>query len=238
MSVPFVPLIPLILAGGKSRRMGYPKHLLQLPDGTPFYKHLWNLLRQTCPDASTIYISLAQDSPLDAFLHNLAATCEYLDTASLAIIRDLETNNSSESGGPAQGLLSAFRSNPTATWLVVAIDYPLLTANALQRLRDVYTPPVTCFRNSEGYPEPLIGVWSPEALGRLAENVRSGKSSGPCAVVRELGGFQVDITTEESACLTNVNTQRDWDQVLRIIVAREPDQCVFHEEERTMRLGS
>ncbi|KAL6872241.1 bifunctional molybdenum cofactor biosynthesis protein [Trichoderma longibrachiatum] len=204
-------LKPLILAGGRSTRMGSPKHLLQFPDGTPLYQHQVKLLRQALPSVTTIYMSLAKDSQLDTYLQNA-------DDHNIKIIYDTRDNHDeAQSGGPAQGLLAAHEFDPKATWLVLAVDYPLLTVDLLQQLQDAYQPPVTCFRNGEGYCEPLLGIWSPEALRRLQDNLRQGRSSGPSAVVRQLGGHQIDPETESDRVLMNVNAQADWDKVVRLL---------------------
>ncbi|TFA99561.1 hypothetical protein CCMA1212_008576 [Trichoderma ghanense] len=204
-----IKLKPLILAGGRSTRMGSPKHLLQFPDGTPLYQHQINLLRQAFPSVTTIYISLAKDSPLDTWLRNAK-------DLNVEIIYDTQPNHDeAQSAGPAQGLLSAHEFDPAATWLVLAVDYPLLTVDLLQQLQDSYQPPVTCFRNGEGYCEPLLGIWSPEALRLLQDNVQQGRSSGPSAVVRQLGGHQIDPVTQSDMVLMNVNAQADWDKVLQ-----------------------
>ncbi|KAK4148472.1 bifunctional molybdenum cofactor biosynthesis [Chaetomidium leptoderma] len=204
-------LTPLIFAGGKSTRMQSPKHLLQLPDGRPLYQHQIDLLARTLPTTPVIYISLAQDSELDDYLQSLASTTTSKNPTSHAttnleakpkvkVIHDLTPNQSpeSESAGPAAGLLAAHNAQPDTTWLVIACDYPLLTTTALQQLCRAYHPPVTCFRNRDGYCEPLVGIWSPEALGRLAERVdaaaRGGggcssgrRGVGPSRVVKENG---------------------------------------------------
>ncbi|SPQ25720.1 b18cd0c0-f4ad-4005-8551-9f0e2e92d569 [Thermothielavioides terrestris] len=157
---------PLLLAGGKSTRMGSPKHLLPMPDGRPLYQHQLDLLARACPDAPTIYISLAQDSPLDRFLQSLTPsqdppsppTSPRPTTAppapasapnpnpnkpSIALLRDARPNPAARSAGPAAGLLAAFRARPAATWLVLAVDYPLLTPGMLRALCAAYAPPVT-----------------------------------------------------------------------------------------------
>lgn len=209
-------LRPLILAGGKSVRMGSPKHLLELPDGTPLYKHHIDLLRQACPDSAAIYISLAKDSVLDDFLRDAAANVSI--GPPVKVIHDFQDISAPESGGPAQGLLSAFRLDPTATWLVVAVDYPLLTIDALRQLREAYQPPVTCFRNAEGFCEPLVGIWSPEAVGLLAESADKGPSlPGPSSIVRRLKGKQIELLEGSSTQLRNVNTREDWEAV-RLLV--------------------
>lgn len=205
---------PLILAGGKSTRMGSPKHLLQLPDGTPLYQHQINILRQACPDAQTIYISVAPDSPLDAFLQNPPGD------AGIELIHDSDTNTTTtnQSGGPAQGLLAAFARDPEATWLVLAVDYPLVRAQTLVRLQAAYEAPVTCFRNESGFCEPLVGIWGPEALRRLRDK---DPGAGPSAVVREMGGRQIDVLPgadgDGDGVLRNVNTVAEWEDVLGML---------------------
>jgi molybdopterin-guanine dinucleotide biosynthesis protein A len=59
-----------------------------------------------------------------------------------------------------------------------------------------FKAPVTCFVNASGFVEPLIGIWCPEALERLGENVRDGRK-GLDAVVEELGGKLVRPLREE-----------------------------------------
>ncbi|KAL7807170.1 bifunctional molybdenum cofactor biosynthesis protein [Trichoderma aethiopicum] len=210
-------LKPLILAGGRSTRMGSPKHLLQFPDGTPLYQHQVKLLRQAFPSVKTVYMSLAKDSQLDPYLQNA-------NDHNVKIIYDTQDNlDETQSGGPAQGLLAAHELDPEATWLVLAVDYPLLTVDLLQQLQDAYQPPVTCFRNEEGYCEPLLGIWSPEALRLLQDNVRQGRSSGPSAVVRQVGGHQIDPEAHSEKVLMNVNAQADWDKVLQELSTAKAD---------------
>ncbi|KAK4040421.1 molybdenum cofactor biosynthesis bifunctional protein [Parachaetomium inaequale] len=214
---------PLILAGGKSTRMNSPKHLLPMPDGRPLYQHQIDLLARTCPDAPTVYISLAQDSQLDDYLRTLPTTSTTTTTpltnstptthiqheddvrARVRIIPDLTSNPSPSSAGPASGLLAAYTYDPSKTWLVIPCDHPLLTPAALQHLCAAYEPPVTCFRNADGFCEPLVGVWGPEGLRALADAVeeRAGggeggggggkRGIGPSRVVRGLGGREVDV---------------------------------------------
>ena len=71
------------------------------------------------------------------------------------------------------------------TWLVVACDYPLLTHDALRQLYEAYEEPITSFVNAEGWCEPLLEIWGPTALSKLADNVREGSKS-PTKVVKEL----------------------------------------------------
>jgi len=116
--------------------------------------------------------------------------------------------------GPAAGLLAAYSLDPSAYWVVVACDYPLMDAMELRRLRDAYEEPVTCFRNEEGFAEPLIGIWSPRALEQLKVNVSSG-INGPNRVVRQMAGKMVRPRREKA--LFNANTPEDWQRALEMM---------------------
>ena len=76
---------------------------------------------------------------------------------------------------------------------------------------------MTCCRNGDGFCEPLVGIWSPEALGKLdaAGCEGRGRSKGPSAVVRELGGKQIEVPDGEEWRLKGVNNREEWDEVLR-----------------------
>ncbi|KAI1049880.1 hypothetical protein LB506_002017 [Fusarium annulatum] len=217
---------PLILAGGKSTRMGSPKHLLPMPNGRALYQHQIEVLQKACPEAETIYISLAQDSEMDDLPHN-AGKASYDATPgenSIEIILDLESSQGDESNGPAVGLLAAYESDPEATWLVVACDYPCITPSALQELQERYKPPVTCFKNHEGFCEPLLGVWGPEAIIHLKENCKAGKLS-PSKAVSELGGCTY-LPNDSEALLRNVKIRSEWDDALRSLRDEPTDNFI------------
>ncbi|KAI3546362.1 molybdenum cofactor biosynthesis protein C [Colletotrichum filicis] len=216
---------PLLLAGGKSTRMGTPKHLLRMPDGTPLYRRQLQLLRTIFPEPQTIFISLAQESETDEFLDELLAqaanqSAEVEDCKTppprIHILRDYHPANpdakhtTAGGSGPAAGLLAAYRYDAWAYWAVLACDYPLIPAEAFFHLfvkRDAV--PVTCFRTVEGVCEPLLAIWAPPALSRLAERVARGHPR-PEETARELDGLMVDAPAGCEWWLTNVNTMEEW----------------------------
>ena len=134
-------------------------------------------------------------------------------------------------------LLAAFHSDPNATWLVIACDFPLLTAEPLELLRESYRPPVTCFLNLEGFCEPLLGIWSPEALNRLEENVKRGRS-GPKSVVRDLGGTQIKAHASFDRSIWNVNTKTEWDSVLAILEDLSQENPAQYGKEEALQISS
>lgn len=202
---------PLLLIGGKSTRMGESKHLLVTPSGKTMLQHSFEMLNGLCP-ASKVYVSLAQETPVDPFLRSKQGVTEW--------ILDTEPNCTVASAGPATGLLAAFRSDPKTTWLVMACDYPLLTTEALRQLCGSYVPPITCFKNMDGFYEPLVGIWSPVALAALAENVAAGMD-GPTAVMEQLDGLAIVPPQGHEDWLLNVNTREDWDHALSLLRKRK-----------------
>lgn len=191
---------PLILAGGRATRMqGLSKPFLPLPDGRTLLQRSVDTLREICGTTATVYVSVSRENK--ALFDDLA-----LDDRSLELIVDQEPNLGSESAGPSAGLVAAYLAYPRATWMVVACDYPLLSGEVLRLLCEGYVPPVTCFKNNEGYLEPLISIWTPDALAVLT----SQPARGPAHVVRDLGGMQLQLPLGYETCLLNVNTRYDW----------------------------
>ena len=158
------PLKSLILVGGKSQRMGIDKADLNY-HGKPQSQILVDILRgcNTPP-----HVSCRAEQAVD-FMMDLAAE-------DVPIIADtfLEL-------GPFGAILSAFRHDPNAAWLVVACDLPLLDAETLQFLiknRNL-SAVATAFKSpqSEGsFPEPLITIWEPRAYPILLSFLAQGIS--------------------------------------------------------------
>lgn len=198
----------LVLAGGQSSRMGSPKHLLPFAD-QPLYAHLIQVIHAAFPDTHAVYISLAACSYVD---ENLRAGCISIPMATgtsqivLNIIQDTQ-----EDIGPAAGLLAAHNHDANATWMVVACDYPSLEPPALRQLLENYESPGTCFKNVDGFCEPLLGIWSPHALEALKENVEAGRT-GPSYTIKCLKAKL--ITPVSETWMTNVNTRQEWENMI------------------------
>jgi molybdopterin-guanine dinucleotide biosynthesis protein A len=193
----------LILAGGHSSRMGTPKHLLEVA-GVPLYARLCKILHEALPTTRIHHISLTKRSTKDDALCNALFELPSDDGAmQLKIIED----DASLDIGPAAGLLAAHEFDTTATWLVLACDYPFIQAATVRQLLENYEPTVTCFKNADGFSEPLLGLWSPNGLERLAQNVEIGRS-GPSYTVKMLDGKL--LHPNYAQWLRNVNTPPEW----------------------------
>ncbi|KAE8137847.1 MobA-like NTP transferase domain-containing protein [Aspergillus pseudotamarii] len=179
-------LQPLLLAGGRSSRMGRRKELRPLVHDIPIYMHLLRILDLACPHSSIVYLSLRSPDCLRDILNDPRVTevspgklaIEVDGSSTLVqVIYDRPSDdslNTEDDMGPAGGLLAAHRFDAQATWQVVAYDYPFLSVSALHHLQHEMAGPVTCFQNADGFCEPLLGVWTPEAMHMLDQNVQKG----------------------------------------------------------------
>ena len=103
-----------ILIGGKSTRMGLPKHLLPCADGSgqTWLHRTANLLEQLCRK-----IVLAGAGAVPGDLQHVPRMADAVEIE-----------------GPMAGLLAAMRWAPHATWLLAACDLPGLSLDALKWL--------------------------------------------------------------------------------------------------------
>ncbi len=148
----------LILAGGRSRRMGEDKGLIDYRGRTQV-RWLADLLGEFCV---SVHVSVGPRQ-------NRAG-----DYAPTATIVDREPGL-----GPAGGLMSAWRTAPDAAWLVVAVDLPLLDRATLKALTAGRSSKhlATAFRHPDGVLEPLCTIWEPAARDLLEQRLELGDAS-------------------------------------------------------------
>jgi len=112
--------------------------------------------------------------------------------------------------GPLAGLLAALRWQPTATWLIVACDLPLVSVAALDWLLTQRRPEhwAVLPRAASGYVEPLLAVYEPAALKLLEELARQGQRS-PSSLDGCPHVHTPPIPARLRGCWTNINTLED-----------------------------
>lgn len=143
----------LVLAGGRSSRMGRDKGLIAYND-RPQREYIADLLRKFCAE---VYVSCKTKENIPAALNPLPDQFE------------LES--------PLNGILSAFGKNGSVAWLTVPVDMPYVDEAALAYLikhRNT-NKTVTCFIDSDGkHPEPLLALWEAKAAAPLKMYYESG----------------------------------------------------------------
>jgi len=151
------PLNGLVLAGGKSQRMGKDKGALEYYN-KPHREYLADILNKS---VNQVFISCRknQDELIESRYKKVYDTFEGL--------------------GPYGAILSAFREQPNHAWFTIACDLPHLDKKTIKHLVASRNPSklATCFHNPETkFPEPLITIWEPRAYPVLLEFLSQGYS--------------------------------------------------------------
>lgn len=182
----------LVLAGGKSRRMGRDKGKINY-HGKPQREYAFDLLAACCEQT---FLSCRPDQSADP------------DLFGMPLIFD-----SFLGLGPFGAIASAFRENPNSAWLVVACDLPLLDQEALNYLiqhRDT-SKIATAFNSPNNeFPEPLITIWEPRSYPVLLSFLTQGYSC-PRKVLINSDVALVDAP--DTRVLTNVNSPEDLEEL-------------------------
>lgn len=185
------PVNGLVLAGGKSTRMGRDKGAIKYYD-KPQREYMAELLSNSCNEAF-----LSVQSEFDSTIPQIPDT--FLDL------------------GPFGGILSAFRKDPNSAWLAVACDVPFVDGNTINLLLSERDPSklATCFHNPEtNFPEPLITLWEPRAYPVLLQFLTLGYS---CPRKVLINSDVKEIQVPDQQILLNVNTPEEKKQAERII---------------------
>lgn len=164
------PVYGCVLIGGKSSRMGQPKHLLT-KHGKTWLQSTVERLNLVC---STVLVAgmglLPEGSSLDRLV----------DPPGLQ--------------GPMAGIQAALSWNPWASWLITACDQPDMEIDALQWLLDQRQPGtwgVLPTMQANGPVEPLLAYYDGRLLSSLEEMAAMGRvrpselSNHPKTVVLE-----------------------------------------------------
>lgn len=184
------PLHGLVLAGGRSTRMGRDKAALEY-GGQSQLERAFSLLQ---PLVTRSFVSVREEQRDDPLRQPFAQ------------IRDATPGLE----GPAAGILSALHAFPQAAWLVVACDLPFLDAATLQFLIARRDPALlaTAYRGShDGLPEPLCAIYEPAAAGALQAFVDGGRNCPRKFLLQS----PVLLLEPRAEALDNVNTPDELD---------------------------
>ena len=181
-------LYGLVLAGGRSRRMGRDKALLER-DGQTQLQYAFSLLKDL---TDRQFVSTRADQQDDPERQRFPQIVDRYD--------DL---------GPVAGILSALETQPDTAWLVIACDLPNLDKRTLEYLVEnaAREKPFTAYRSShDGLPEPLCAIYR----SRSAAIIRAFIADGIVCPRKMLIRSDSDLLDQPNpAALDNVNTPDD-----------------------------
>ena len=147
----------VLLAGGRSLRMGTDKACLTLPDGNVLWRRQRAVLEEA--GADTVFLSVRPEQIwADADAHRV--------------------EDSLPDAGPLAGIVAAFERSRATHLQVLAVDLPRLPARWLRELsRHCRIDAGACGRHADGTFEPLAAVypvsWLPEWRAALLAGDRS-----------------------------------------------------------------
>ncbi len=187
----------LVLAGGKSTRMGNDKGAIQYHQ-KPQRLYLYELLSKYC---NQVYLSCREEQ-IPTFEENHPYNYIFDDPAT-------------GKGGPITGILSAFQKKTAMAWLVVACDMPYLDDEAIAFLiqeRDA-SKMATVYQNPENQlPEPLIAIWEPESNDIITDFTSKGIN---CPRKILINSDVKLITAFRPEILANINYKEEYEQLVR-----------------------
>lgn len=183
------PLYGLILAGGRSSRMGRDKALLAY-HGQSQIEWTAERARLIC---ERVFVSVRADHAHDPA------------RAKLPQIVDRTTDK-----GPIAGIMAAQAAAPEAAWLVLACDLPFLDEETLRHLAKARDPErvATAYRSShDGLPEPLCAIFEPKSRALIEAWVAGGKDC-PRKFLMRHDALLIDQPNPRA--LDNINTAAEF----------------------------
>jgi len=190
-------LFGLVLAGGKSRRMGQDKALLAR-GGQSQLAYVVDLLDE---HVDRVFVSARAEQKNEAERSQFEQIIDrYHDM------------------GPVAGILSAMDEHADADWLVIACDLPNVDSLTIRHLleRRSSEQPFTAYRSShDGLPEPLCAVYAAHSRDILRDFVAEGIRCPRKILIRS---DTLLLEQPDPRSLDNVNTPGDLqDSVLEAV---------------------
>ena len=185
------PVQGLVLAGGKSSRMGKDKTTLDY-HGKSQLEHTVSLLKD---NLLSTFVSVAADQKAER----------------LEIIQDKFVDL-----GAFGAICSAFQYDPNKAWLVLASDLPFVTINLVKKLIQNRNPKkmATAIKGkSKQFVEPLITIYEPKAYPILMSYLAQGYSCPRKVLINS----DVEIVEVEDEFVRNVNTPEEYEQAINEI---------------------
>lgn len=192
----------LVLAGGRSSRMGMPKHEVVLADGRPMIDHV---LAAVAPLGLPIHLSVSNEVPRS------------LDRLGLPLIPDV-----AEYEGPLAAIAQALSSLRVAGLLVVCCDQPNLRAEVMRRLlpgtgEDSLAPTFFSLLGRASL-APFPGYFPASSLGALKRAIAHGERS-PRHWIASTRTKWIEVDEQDGATMASFNT-REALEAIGLLVPR------------------
>ncbi|MBI4811512.1 MAG: molybdenum cofactor guanylyltransferase [Ignavibacteriales bacterium] len=184
----------VILAGGRSSRMGQDKALLMYKD-KPFIQHITETLKQVFEKV----IIISDDTEAYKFLN-------------IPIYEDIYKNC-----GPLSGIHSTFINSTTENIFITSCDVPFINSVAVQYILDHHSQGDATVFSIDQHIQPLFGVYNRSCFMKLENHLEQKQYSVlqffnniPTNVIQLKSSLAIDFSEN----LKNVNTPEDYRRLL------------------------
>lgn len=188
----------IVLAGGKSSRMGFNKAFIQLKEKR-FIDHTVEVLKELFDEVIVVVKDVRAYSYLDA-----------------RVVKDILDDQCSLVG-LYTGLLSTTREYS----FVTACDMPFLKKEVIHYLASLREGYDAVIPIHDGYYEPLHGVYSRRCLKVLEERIREGdyriKALFRTLRIRGVEGKELRALDPELTSFVNINTREDLKRLKELV---------------------
>lgn len=197
-------LYGLVLAGGKSSRMGKEKAAIKY-HGKPQIEFAADTLGLFC---SKVFISTRRDQAHNDLYRKF---------------HQIHDEPSCEGQGPLAGIISAMHAHPMSAWVVLACDLPFVNETDIRFLlehRDT-TKVATAFKSPmDGLPEPLCAVWEPEYIIDIQSFMNKG---GICPRKFLIQAEALLIDPPHPKAMENINNPEEFKVAMKEISENPSD---------------
>lgn len=181
----------LVLAGGKSLRMGKDKGLLE------YYGK-----------SQRVYtIELLEKLGLKTFL----SVRKEQEVSEMKVVEDAFIGL-----GPFGAICSAFMSDPNKAWLTLATDLPYVDERLISELldqRDSSKVATAVKGKAKKFPEPLITIWEPRSYPILLQFLAQGISCPRKVLINS----DVKLVEVDDEFIVNINTPEEFQAVKKTL---------------------
>ncbi len=179
----------IILAGGKSSRMGSDKGLLML-EHKPFVQHIIDALKPITKEI----ILVSSNTDYDVFEVNR--------------VQDIIPDS-----GPISGIHAGLTHSKTKNNLVLSCDAPLITTALLKKLRQYEKENHDIIQfEAEGKTIPLIALYKKQCISKCFELLSNNEKRLRKLVV-ELNTKTIPVSENEHTLVKNINTIDDLNTI-------------------------
>ncbi|WP_274363364.1 molybdenum cofactor guanylyltransferase [Paenibacillus thermotolerans] len=195
----------IVLAGGKSRRMGQDKWMLTIGGETV----LERLVRAVEPHVDQIVVVLEHGDGAPAAKPKLPDSVG--GNAKVTVVRD-----DADDEGPLAGIEAGLSATANEYNLILASDLPFVRWEPARMLLEACSgSQADCAVSKfDGRTQPLFGAYRKETLPLLAA-YRRGGGRKVMEWVRSLRYLELDMPWQYGNCLFNMNTPDDYELALR-----------------------